>query len=332
MIKSKNLDADTIKERSLYTLKSLYTHNNFELKLNIKQLANWPVQKRRQIFRIILNDLIKSRFSYYHPYAKHLRTLGAYTWQLPIEIFQGALLSKFLKEVQDLEKNKRFSPEKVTTLQSVPSSLLLNDPEIFKYLLDNNILNLGKNFRFTAVNTNHIKENLLYLKGKLHSITMQDSQSIDEFIKNDINLDIMYHPDKLRLKLAFNMANNIKTFLSYIKKENRDYTNKELQTFMEILNICKHALNEITSSSIKIKKENLAYFEAGVSKKLGRPFKIELFESEVYNRIAAPITRDFRLLISDINQELIPSESDLSDLDLDVELFNPEETPLVANN
>jgi hypothetical protein len=331
MIKAKDLPAEVVENRSVIILKALYTNNAFELKLNIKQLANWPVQKRRQIFRLIINNLIKSSFSYYHPYSKYLRSKSYQTWRFPMDILQGALTNRFLKEVKSLEETERFAPEKVTTIPIAPTSMLMNDPEIFDYLLNKNIVNLGKNFRFTSTHTNYIKEELRRLKSSIETGRRHGIDSLEEFIDSNINLDIMFHPDKLRLKLASNMVDNLNIFFQHLKKENKNYSNKELQNFNEMSTICKHALTEILTTTEKFYSTDLEVLEEVISKKIKGPFKIEMFSPEIYDRLSAPIIRKFRILMSDINQELIPEEVYAPVKDITDEVgFDPENTKLIA--
>jgi hypothetical protein len=155
--------------------------------------------------------------------------------------------------------------------------------------------------------------------------------SLEEFINSNINLDIMFHPDKLRLKLASNMADNLNIFLQHIKKENKNYSNKEMQNFSEMSTICKHALTEILTITEKFSSTDLEVLEEIISKKINRPFKIERFSPEIYDRLSAPIIRKFRILMSDINQELIPEEVYAPVKDITDEMgFDPENTKLIA--
>jgi len=301
---------EMVEERVNHICHSLYTANDFTLTLNIKQTANWPKDKRRQLFRAVFQIFLKTKTWGNNSYTIYLRKKNIDYWYYPISIAQLYFLKKFLDEVISLEKNGRFMPEKVLTLNSMPLSLLMIESEVLTYLIDRDIIRFGKSFKITASSKNPVETIFYEVVRGIDSTIARNT--LEEISKHGINLNILFTKDKFFLKTLYNIGKNIDIISDYIVKEGEVSERRHvLQSFaISLLTFSK----DLETFNGKLNTYNAdSYFETlkKTSANLGIEIDTEALPEKIFENNKKKIISDFGKLIRKL-YELLDTEEELT--------------------
>ncbi len=249
MASKQPITKEMVKVRVSNILNALVDKNDLEFNLLMLQLSNWTVSKRRQVFRSILDILINKTNSFEWTYMDRItRAQGIRYYQLNTVAIKTKLIDTFINKVRDMDRNERFSPEKVITLNKLNAKGLMMNPETFNYLLSSGIIILSDKFTFTQSQT-------VYPRGQMYNFRtfFRAQEKLTEIYKNyEINSDVFYSPEKLHCFTIINILNNMDLLLNKIIKDPKNLTQSEKINTAEVLSAMQKILNDLDVDLHKI--------------------------------------------------------------------------------
>lgn len=240
--KSPAVTKEMINGRISSILHALVNQNDFEFNMLMLQLSNWTVAKRKQIFRAILQNLISKTGSFEWEYLNpFLKQYGANYYSVHSNNLRSKALDKFVAKVKEMDKNERFSPEKVYTVSHLNLKIVALTPDSLRYLLENNILVLGETFRIRAANDTGIKGNLR----TFHYATRNTKTITDVYKAAGLNMDIMTCPKRFHLVQVANITQNLQTIANTLIKDRKNLTQHEISVIVQINSLMGQVIKDL---------------------------------------------------------------------------------------
>ena len=324
-IKPSDITPEMVKVRINKILElAVKSGTDFELILTIKQLSNWSKAKRRQVFRGVLKKLIEGNSNTWDSYiTNYLREKNIRTWYINTDIIAQRALKRVITVIQEMEKNNRFIPEKVFTINRVPLHFFANDPEIIEYLIKKNIIVFSHSIHATSENSSSLTRQIQYIHNTHHNL----NPIKDLFIDLGINPYIVMDFNKMKLIIAARVIRNINILLDIFEKMNStnsvgssEFNNNQAVFLNAMLQILYKLSSDLNKPLFRLVRCNSRPSIDIIQKKVEILLETKLMTEEEASEVVRTLHRDSRETSLRIQNILGKSRGNKNNKEID---FNP---------